>query len=214
MQPPIEPLNRRAASDALRRTTDILATLFVLPLAGPLMLLLAAMVRLESRGPAVFRQERAGRGGKPFTLLKLRTMRTDADPYGASPHGADDPRLTRVGRFLREWSLDELPQLWNVLRGDMTLVGPRPLYLSQAAEWNERQRTRLRVKPGLTGLAQVTGRGGLTIEEKLELDAQYVEKRSLWLDAKIVAWTIFTFLRRRDIYEKRYSRDEETRGSK
>ncbi len=148
---------------------------------------------------------------RPFTLLKFRTMRTDADPFGASPHGADDPRLTRFGLWLREWSFDELPQLWNVLRGDMALVGPRPLYVEQAREWNERQRLRLCVKPGLTGLAQISGRGGLTIEEKLELDVQYVLSRSLVNDASILARTLFGWRRGGGIYESRYSKDEEIR---
>ena len=200
-------------SKAVKRVSDVLLTL----LAGPLLLVItgviAVFVRLGSEGGAIFAQERAGKDGQPFKLYKFRTMRTDVDPFGASPKDGQDPRLTRVGRWLRTSSLDELPQLWNVLKGDMSLVGPRPLYMSQASEWDERQRRRLKVRPGLTGLAQVSGRGGLTIEEKLELDVQYVEKQSLWLDARIVGVTILQVFGRKGIYEKQYSRGEHTRGS-
>jgi len=161
----------------------------------------------------VFRQERAGLGGRPFVFYKFRTMRLDADPYGASPKSGSDPRLTRLGRFLRETSLDELPQLVNILKGDMSLVGPRPLYVAQISEWNERQQRRLLVKPGLTGLAQISGRGTLTREEKLELDVRYVDTAGLWLDLKIVLATVAQVLGRRAIYERQYSRAEKTRGS-
>lgn len=139
-------------------------------------------------------------------------MRTDTDPFGPSPKAGTDPRITKIGKFLRISSLDELPQLWNVLRGNMTLVGPRPLYMAQAQEWNPRQKRRLEVKPGLTGLAQISGRGSLTIEEKLELDVCYVENQSLWLDLKILLGTFFSVLRPRGIYEKQYSANEQTRG--
>jgi sugar transferase EpsL len=169
-------------------------------------------IRLGSRGPAIFRQERAGQGGVPFTLYKFRTMRLHADPFGPSPKSREDARLTRLGKFLREYSLDELPQLLNVVKGDMSLVGPRPLYLSQVREWNERQEQRLLVKPGLTGLAQISGRGELTIEEKLELDVRYVEQASLRLDARILLVTGARVFARGGIYEKRYSQAETTRG--
>ena len=190
---------------------DILVAGFALVILSPLLVVIAAAIRLGSRGPAVFRQQRAGKDGKPFTLYKFRTMRPDADPFGPSPKSGDDPRLTRLGRFLREHSLDELPQLINVVRGDMSLVGPRPLYVSQVAEWNERQRKRLRVKPGLTGLAQISGRGELTREEKLELDVRYVEQASLRLDARILLATA-TRVCGGGIYETRYSETEQTRG--
>jgi undecaprenyl phosphate N,N'-diacetylbacillosamine 1-phosphate transferase len=141
-------------------------------------------------------------------------MRQNADPYGPSPKSGQDARLTKVGRFLREYSLDELPQLYNILKGDMSFVGPRPLYISQMAEWNERQKKRLFVKPGLTGLAQIKGRGELTQEEKLELDVRYVETVSFWNDLKILTATFFMVFGRKNIYEKRYSRTEYTRGGK
>ena len=120
--------------------------------------------------------------------------------------------LTRIGRVLREYSLDELPQLVNIVKGDMSLVGPRPLYLSQIAEWDERQKKRLLVRPGLTGLAQVSGRGALTREQKLELDVAYVERASMRMDARILLANVAQAFGRNDIYEKRYSQMECTRG--
>ncbi|HPC94227.1 MAG TPA: sugar transferase [Sedimentisphaerales bacterium] len=193
---------------------DILVAGVLLVLLAPLLLAIALAIRLSSSGPALFVQQRAGKGGKPFALYKFRTMRLDVEPFGPSPKSPEDPRLTRIGRWLRERSLDELPQLVNVLKGDMSLVGPRPLYVSQVAEWNERQRRRLSVRPGLTGLAQVSGRGALTREEKLECDVQYVEQVSLRLDAVILLKTLARLCGRRGIYEKRYSQDESIRGEK
>jgi lipopolysaccharide/colanic/teichoic acid biosynthesis glycosyltransferase len=198
--------------DLTKRLFDVLVAGVLLVILSPALLVIAAAIRLGSRGPAVFRQQRAGRGGVPFVLYKFRTMRVDADPFGPSPKSGDDPRLTRLGRFLRERSLDELPQLLNVVKGDMSLVGPRPLYVSQMAEWNERQRRRLLVRPGLTGLAQISGRGALTREQKLELDVQYVEQAGLWRDVRIFFATVARLFARRGIYEKRYSQSESTRG--
>ncbi|MCG3125454.1 MAG: putative sugar transferase EpsL [Phycisphaerae bacterium] len=189
----------------LRRWLDVYVALLALVTVGPLMLLIAWLIRRESDGPAVFRQTRAGLHGRPFILYKFRTMRTSADPYGDSPQSAIDPRITRVGRWLREYSLDELPQLLNVLRGDMTLVGPRPLYVQQMAEWSARHRTRLLVKPGLTGLAQINGRAALTIEEKLEWDVRYVQNLSPRLDAAILCQTLRGLTSPAGIYEVRYS---------
>lgn len=188
-----------------KRVTDRCLAAIALLLAGLPLVLIAWWVRRDSPGPALFRQTRVGRFGRPFQMLKFRTMRTDVDPFGDSPQDGSDPRITRFGRFLRETSLDELPQLLNVLRGDMSLVGPRPLYLQQMAEWDGRQRQRLRTWPGLTGLAQVSGRGSLTIEEKLELDVQYVERASGAMDLWIIWQTLVGVVRRQDIYEKRYS---------
>jgi lipopolysaccharide/colanic/teichoic acid biosynthesis glycosyltransferase len=143
-------------------------------------------------------------------MQKFRSMRLQADPYGRSPESGDDPRLTRVGKFLRETSLDELPQLFNVLAGEMSVVGPRPLYERQAAQWTPRQRGRLDVRPGLTGWAQVMGRGDLPIEDKIELDLWYVEHQSMALNLKILARTALDALRRRGgIYEKQYSHDHQ-----
>lgn len=196
----------------LKDLCDRFLGLVALLAAGPLMLVLAWLVRRDGH-PAIFRQERAGLGGQPFTLLKFRTMRADADPFGDSPQHGADPRITPIGRLLRELSLDELPQLINVVRGEMSLVGPRPLYVQQMAEWNARQRGRLLVKPGLTGLAQVRGRGALTVEEKLEWDVRYVERVSPRTDVRIIVETVLSVARRGEIYEVRYSTTRERRSS-
>ena len=135
----------------LKRAFDLLVSGLMLVVLAPLLAGIVVAIRLGSRGPAIFRQERAGRNGRPFTFYKFRTMRLDVDPFGPSPKSGADPRLTRIGRFLREYSLDELPQLVNILRGDMSLVGPRPLYVAQIAEWNERQRKRLARQAGTDG---------------------------------------------------------------
>ena len=174
------------------------------------MLVIAVVIRLGSPGRAIFRQRRAGWKGRPFTMLKFRTMRSDVDPYGVSPGGRDDPRLTRVGRFLRETSLDELPQLFNVLAGQMSLVGPRPLYERQAELWDQRQRRRLDVRPGITGYAQTYGRGANTHEEKIELDIHYVQSCTFGLDFRIILRSFADiFLRRGAVYERRYSKSHQ-----
>ncbi len=196
----------------LKRMFDPLASGLLLAVLAPLLVGLGVAIRLGSRGPALFRQERAGQAGRPFTFYKFRTMRPEVDPFGPSPKSGNDPRLTRLGRFLREYSLDELPQLVNILKGDMSLVGPRPLYVAQIAEWDERQKKRLLVQPGLTGLAQISGRSTLTREEKLELDVRYVERASLGLDVWILLVTCVRVFARRGIYEQRYSQAEWTRG--
>jgi undecaprenyl phosphate N,N'-diacetylbacillosamine 1-phosphate transferase len=198
--------------ESCKRIIDILVSLLAVVILLPVFAVATLAVKLTSRGPAVFKQERAGKSGKPFVFYKFRTMKLDADPFGPSPKSRDDPRLTRVGKFLREHSLDELPQLFNVLKGDMSIVGPRPLYMSQMAEWDERQKKRLLVKPGLTGLAQISGRGELAREEKLELDVKYVETASFLTDVRIIMATIGRVFGRKGIYEERYSASEYTRG--
>jgi len=200
--------------NVLKRGLDVLVAASALIVLWPFLVAIGLIIRLSSKGPAVFKQERAGKDGKPFVFYKFRTMRVDVDPFGPSPKLGDDPRLTKVGKFLREYSLDELPQLLNILKGDMSIVGPRPLYLLQIPEWSERQQKRLCVKPGLTGLAQISGRGRITIEEKLELDVKYVETASLSGDLRIVLATITQVFGRKDIYEERYSQTEYTRGMK
>jgi len=194
----------------IKRALDIIAVLAISPLVLAVTMVIAIIIRLTDGAPAIFRQIRAGRDRRAFTFYKFRTMRTDVDPFGPSPRSGRDPRLTRIGRWLRLTSLDELPQLWNVLKGDMSLIGPRPLYMAQAAEWNDRQRKRLLVQPGMTGLAQIKGRGSLTIEEKLELDVQYVVRQSLWLDARIFLITVFGLFVPKDIYEKKFSQTRDT----
>jgi lipopolysaccharide/colanic/teichoic acid biosynthesis glycosyltransferase len=186
----------------VKQAMDITVTLAALVVAAPVMAVVALAVRLSGPGPVLFRQERAGRDMKPFTIYKFRTMRAEADPYGESPRASEDPRMTRLGRWLRETSLDELPQLWNVLKGDMSLVGPRPLYMSQAREFTDRQRRRLEVRPGITGLAQIHGRGEIPHERKLELDVQYVEQAGVRLDLWILWRSFRRLFSRKDVYQK------------
>ena len=195
-----------------KRFFDLLISVPVTIVLLPVIAIIAVVIRLTSKGPAIFKQQRAGKNAKPFTFYKFRTMCLDVDAFGPSPKSAQDPRLTKIGRSLREYSLDELPQLFNVLKGDMSIVGPRPLYVSQVAEWNKRQKKRLLVKPGLTGLAQISGRAGLTQEEKLDLDVKYVERASFFTDIKIILATFRRVFGRKGIYEKRYSKTEYTRG--
>lgn len=196
----------------MKRFFDITVSLLALLVFCPVFIVIIIAIRFGSKGLAIFKQERAGKDARPFVFYKFRTMRIDADPFGASPKSGDDPRITKIGKFLREYSLDELPQLFNILKGDMSIVGPRPLYISQVSEWDDRQKKRLLVKPGLTGLAQISGRGALTREEKLEFDVEYVERASFKLDMKIIFETAKQAIFRKDIYENKYSENEVTRG--
>lgn len=198
--------------DICKRMLDVSITIPVIIILSPVLIAILISLKLGSKGPAIFKQERAGKHGKPFVFYKFRTMKPDVEPFGASPKSGQDPRLTKIGRFLREYSLDELPQLFNIIKGDMSLVGPRPLYVSQIQEWDERQKKRLLVKPGLTGLAQIEGRGELTREEKLDLDVKYVETASLLTDIRIILLTMVCVFKRKNIYEKNYSQTEYTRS--
>ena len=159
-------------------------------LTSPVLAAAAIMIKLDDGGPVFYRQRRVGLNGQEFELLKLRTMRVGAEREGAGyAVNEGDPRITRAGRVLRRLSIDELPQLWNVVRGDMSLVGPRPTLAYQVERYTPRQRRRLEVKPGITGWAQVHGRARLPWNERIELDVWYVEHRSPWLDLKILART-------------------------
>ena len=163
----------------------------LLLLASPLLALAALAIRLESRGHVFYRQQRVGRDGEPFELWKLRTMVPGAESMGAGIYIVDgDTRITRVGRLLRRFSLDELPNLVNVLKGEMAIVGPRPTVQEQVDRYTERQRRRLEVKPGITGWAQINGRTSLPWPDRIELDVWYVEHRSLSLDLRILAKTV------------------------
>jgi lipopolysaccharide/colanic/teichoic acid biosynthesis glycosyltransferase len=174
----------------LRRLVDIVVSASALALLSPVLALAALAVRLESPGPVIYRQRRIGRDGEPFDVLKLRTMVQGAEHVGAGlAIDAGDPRVTRVGALLRRTSLDELPNLVNVLRGEMSLIGPRPTLPVQVEQYTPRQRGRLRVKPGITGWAQVNGRASLPWSERIELDLYYIEHRSLALDLRILART-------------------------
>jgi len=197
-----------------KRTFDICISLLAIVLLLPVFAVIVIAIKISSKGSAIFKQERVGKNGKPFTFYKFRTMKVGVDAFGPSPKSSDDPRLTKVGKFLREYSLDELPQLFNVLKGDMSIVGPRPLYVSQMAEWNEEEKKRLLVRPGVTGLSQIKGRASLTQEDKAKLEAEYVEKQSFWLDIKIILLTFGVIFGKKGVYEKRYSEKEQTRGEK
>lgn len=196
------------AQTTSRRLLDILVASTALVVLSPLLALIALAIRVESRGPVIFRQRRLGQGLRPFTVLKFRTMRHGADAAvhrdyvhslierpAASERGAlyklsVDNRITRVGRFLRSWSLDELPQLVNVLRGEMALVGPRPVIPYEVERYPERYLPRFTVKPGLTGLWQVSGRNERTYEEMVRFDIEYARRASLLLDLRILAKTL------------------------
>ena len=174
----------------LSRVLDVVLAAAGLALASPLLALAALLIKLESRGPVFYRQRRVGLDGRPFELWKLRTMVPGAEAMGAGIYIVQgDARITRVGRRLRRFSLDELPNLVNVLRGDMAVVGPRPTVQEQVDRYTERQRRRLEVKPGITGWAQINGRTSLPWPERIELDVWYVEHRSLRLDLRILMRT-------------------------
>jgi exopolysaccharide biosynthesis polyprenyl glycosylphosphotransferase len=196
---------------AFKRAVDILISALALVLLMPLLLAIALTVRLESRGPALFRQVRAGRHGKPFRILKFRTMCHDAEQRIGEVISVDqleepmfklrkDPRVTRVGRFLRRTSLDELPQLFNVLKGDMSLIGPRPEELWLVERYTETQRFRLEMRPGLTGPMQVHGRGDLTFQERLAVEREYVENYTFDKDVRISLRTMSTIFGARGAY--------------
>jgi lipopolysaccharide/colanic/teichoic acid biosynthesis glycosyltransferase len=176
----------------VKRVLDLLGSGLLLVLASPVLAGAAAAIKLEDRGPVLFRQRRVGLHGTEFELLKLRTMVVGAETIGAG-YAVDrgDPRITRSGRALRRLSIDELPQLWNVVRGEMSLVGPRPTLAYQVERYTPRQRRRLDVRPGITGWAQIHGRASLPWDERIELDVWYVDHRTLWLDLKILARTPF-----------------------
>jgi lipopolysaccharide/colanic/teichoic acid biosynthesis glycosyltransferase len=174
----------------MNRMLDAIAAALGLSVASPALAFAALAIKLDDGGPVLYRQRRVGLNGEEFELLKLRTMEVGAEHKGAG-YAVDesDPRITRVGRILRRLSIDEIPQLWNVVRGDMSVVGPRPTLAYQVERYTSRQRRRLEVKPGITGWAQIHGRARLPWDERIELDVWYVEHRSPWLDLRILART-------------------------
>jgi lipopolysaccharide/colanic/teichoic acid biosynthesis glycosyltransferase len=177
------------------RAFDLLVAALATLLLAPFLLLAAIAIKLDSRGPVFYRQRRVGLDGRDFEMLKLRTMVQGSDPVGVGTVVTrDDPRVTRPGRFLRRTSLDEVPNLINVLRGEMAIVGPRPTIAAQVDDYTPRQKRRHEVLPGITGWAQVQGRAGIPWEERIELDVWYVEHRSVGLDARILAKTVWLVL--------------------
>jgi sugar transferase EpsL len=181
----------------VKRALDLFVTVIALSLSAPLIPLLAALVAWRLGRPVLFRQVRPGLHGKPFEIVKFRTMRDALDAAGTPL--PDDQRLTTLGRFLRAHSLDELPALWNVLKGDMSLVGPRPLLMEYLPLYTPRQARRHEVRPGITGWAQVNGRNALDWDARFELDVWYVDNRSLWLDCKILGLTLWRVFQRSGI---------------
>jgi lipopolysaccharide/colanic/teichoic acid biosynthesis glycosyltransferase len=189
-------------TDIIRRAFDLLVGGIGSVLSAPLVALLALAVRLESPGHPIYRQTRVGRDGELFAIYKLRTMVAGAEFQGAGlAISAGDARITRIGRWLRRTSLDELPNLWNVARGEMSIIGPRPTLKHQVDAYTPRQRGRLAVKPGITGWAQVNGRASLPWPERIELDLWYVEHRSLALDLEILKRTLRSVLSGGGIYK-------------
>jgi lipopolysaccharide/colanic/teichoic acid biosynthesis glycosyltransferase len=186
----------------IRRAVDIVVSAAGLLVTSPLLALAALAVRLETPGPIIYRQRRSGLHGREFDVLKLRTMVDGAEHKGAGlAINANDARITRVGALLRRTSLDELPNLVNVLRGEMSLIGPRPTLPVQVAQYSERERGRLAVKPGITGWAQVNGRASLPWSQRIELDLYYIEHRSLALDARILWRTVAMVLGGSGLYK-------------
>ncbi|MBG1233230.1 sugar transferase [Aestuariivirga litoralis] len=174
-----------------KRVFDLVVAGVLLALLCPVLLVVALLVAMKLGRPVLFRQARPGRGGQVFTLIKFRSMKNG--------DGSDAERLTRFGKMLRASSLDELPELWNILRGDMSLVGPRPLLVSYLPLYSARQALRHNVRPGITGLAQVNGRNALGWDEKLELDVRYVETQGFWLDLRILVKTFTSVLLSKDV---------------
>jgi len=215
----VQARSTQRSSAIARRGLDLSLSLPLLVLLAPLLALIAAAVRLDSSGPAIYRQHRVGLRGREFEVHKFRSMRSGADTKRHRDYvnqligGADDvqpgeeglyklvvdDRITRVGRVLRRWSLDELPQLWNVVRGEMALVGPRPVIPYEVERYPDWYHGRFTVKPGLTGLWQVSGRNEKTYEEMVELDIEYARRRTVWLDLKILARTALVVLTHRGV---------------
>lgn len=202
--------HRKVGYDIAKRVMDMVLSVLLLPLCLPVILICAALVKLDTPGPAFFLQPRTGKGGRPFNLIKLRTMVTNAAEIKEQLWEfnqltypdfkmENDPRITRVGAFLRRTSLDELPNILNVLAGNMSLVGPRPTSFA-ADTYDLWQTARLRVLPGITGLWQVSGRSDIDFEERARLDIQYIERRSLWLDLTLLVRTFAAVLGRKGAY--------------
>jgi exopolysaccharide biosynthesis polyprenyl glycosylphosphotransferase len=203
---------RRGLYPFIKRSLDISISGVALMLLSPLLLIAAVLVRLESPGPVLFSQIRIGRRGRSFRCWKIRSMYIDAEVRKAALMAGNemlggttfkmkrDPRITRIGRFIRKASIDELPQLWNVLAGEMSLVGPRPPVPSEVAQYNAMDRLRLSVKPGITCIWQVSGRSDIPFEEQVRLDVRYIQERSLWLDIRLLLATVPAVLFARGAY--------------
>jgi lipopolysaccharide/colanic/teichoic acid biosynthesis glycosyltransferase len=194
----------------LKRLFDLVIAISALLVVGPVIAVVALFIRKSMGPPVFFRQVRPGLHCKPFTLVKFRTMTNDCDDEGRLL--PDERRLTRLGRFLRRTSIDELPQLWNVLKGDLSLVGPRPLLMEYVCRYSPEQMRRHDAKPGITGWAQVNGRNAITWEEKFTLDVWYVDNWSLWLDIKILFMTLVKVFKGEGISHEGHATMEEFQG--
>lgn len=194
----------------LKRAFDIIFSLAWLIGFSPLLIIVAILVRIKLGSPILFIQERPGKGAKPFLMVKFRTMTDAKDESGNLL--PDEVRLTAFGRFLRSTTLDEFPEMWNVLVGDMSVVGPRPLMMRYLPRYNSFQARRMEMKPGVTGWAQINGRNALSWDEKFALDVWYIDNSSFWLDLKIVVKTFFVVLNRRNINSTKAATMEEFLG--
>ncbi len=197
-------------SRLIKSLLDQVVAALTLLVLSPLMLIVAIAIYFRLGRPVLFTQPRPGKNGHIFTFYKFRTMTDERDKEGNLL--PDEKRLTSFGQFLRKTSLDELPQLWNVLKGDMSFVGPRPLIVRYLDRYNSEQARRHEVKPGITGLAQIKGRNAISWEEKFKLDIWYVDNWSLWLDLKIIFLTVFKVLQQEGINQKGYATSEEFKG--
>lgn len=196
----------------MKRLLDFTCSLLVITIFSPFIILIAILVKVKLGSPIIFKQQRPGLNGKPFYLYKFRTMTNHKDSYGNLL--SDYLRLTPFGKFLRKWSLDELPQLINVIKGDISLVGPRPLLMDYLPLYSEEQAKRHFVRPGITGWAQVNGRNAITWEEKFKLDVWYVDNQSLLIDLKILMLTVFKVIKSADINQPGNATTESFKGSK
>ena len=195
----------------MKRSLDVLLSLIALVALSPVLLMLSIVVRMRLGSPLLFKQIRPGHRGRPFQLVKFRTMTDEKDTHGDLL--PDNVRMPAFGRFLRSSSLDELPELWNVLKGDMSLVGPRPLLMEYLDLYSEEQSRRHEVRPGITGWAQVNGRNALSWEEKFALDVWYVDNRTMWLDIKILLMTVVKVFKREGVSHDGHATMEEFKGS-
>ena len=186
----------------VKRIFDIFVSLVSLIILSPVFAVIGLIIKISDKGPVIFKHERAGKDAKPFIFYKFRTMKVNVDPYDQSPGSGDDPRLIKGGKFLREYSLDELPQLLNVLKGDMSIVGPRPLYMSQIRKFSEYHKKRFLLKPGITGFSQIYLRSELTSKQSLDIEVEYAEKQNFWLDIKIIFLTIGVVFGKKGVYQR------------
>ena len=193
-------LKRKIFYRTLRGISDRILALLALTVFSPLLILLIIAIRIDSKGKAIFAHKRIGKNGKPFTLYKFRTMRADCGAEEHAPVSLSDPRITRIGKILRKTSLDEVPQFWNIIKGEMSLIGPRPEMPFIVKQYGEKEKARLLVKPGLTGFWQIAGRKDLPLHENVEFDLWYIENRSIKLDLIILIKTVSVIFSGRGAY--------------